>query len=282
MKAMTPQQQKPISDLFFAALECAPAERAAFLAQACADDEALQREVESLLAADAQAASFLEENALADGARHFSDDDLPSTQALALRGQRLGAYEILAPLGRSGMGEVHLAYDARLKRKVALKLLPATFSDDAERVRRFEQEAQAASALNHPNIITIYDLGALEDRRYIVEEYIEGETLRARLKGGKLPVDAALDFAVQIAQALAAAHEAGITHRDLKPENVMVRRDGLVKLLDFGLAKQTERKRDGETEQYCRHFSVMNHKQTQRLSFSAPNLASFISQLTVL
>ena len=162
-----------------------------------------------------------------------------------LAGQQFDHFKVLAPLGAGGMGEVWLAEDTRLGRKVALKLLPAEFTRHADRLRRFEQEARAASALNHPNIITIYEIGAAPDEQggahYIATEYIDGATLRAHLQRAGLPLNAALDYAIQIAAALSAAHEAGIIHRDLKPENVMVRRDGIVKVLDFGLAKLTEK-----------------------------------------
>src|SRR5262245_39994843 len=146
-------------------------------------------------------------------------------------------YRLLAPLGVGGMGEVYLAEDTKLGRKVALKLLPAEFTRDAGRVRRFEQEARAASALNHPNILTIFEIGEASGGRYIVTEFIDGQTLRERLNGDRLAPPAALDIAAQIAAALTAAHEAGIVHRDIKPENVMLRCDGIVKVLDFGLAK---------------------------------------------
>ncbi len=155
-------------------------------------------------------------------------------------GTRLGPYEILAPLGAGGMGEVYRARDDRLKREVAVKVLPASFSNDPERLRRFEQEAQAAGGLNHPNILAIHDIGTLEGAPYIVSELLEGETLRERLSSGALPVRKAIDYAVQIAHGLAAAHEKGIVHRDLKPENLFVTRDGRVKILDFGLAKLTQ------------------------------------------
>ena len=151
-------------------------------------------------------------------------------------------YRLVAPLGAGGMGEVYLAEDTKLGRKVALKLLPAEFTRDAGRVRRFEQEARASSALNHPNILTIFEIGEANGERYIATEYIDGQTLRDRLNGDRLTPPAALDIALQIAAALAAAHEAGIVHRDIKPENVMLRRDGIVKVVDFGLAKLTEQK----------------------------------------
>jgi len=155
-------------------------------------------------------------------------------------GTKLGPYEILAPIGAGGMGEVYRAKDPRLKRDVAIKVLPSSFSQDAERLRRFEQEAQAAGALNHPNITAVYELGAHEGSPYIVTELLEGETLRGRLSGGALPVRKATDYAIQTARGLAAAHEKGIVHRDLKPENLFVTSDGRVKILDFGLAKLTQ------------------------------------------
>jgi len=150
---------------------------------------------------------------------------------------KLGPYEILAPLGAGGMGEVYRARDERLKRDVAIKVLPASFSQDADRLKRFEQEAQAAGALNHPNITAVYDFGAHDGAPYIVTELLEGETLRSRLGPGAISPRKAIEFAVQIAKGLAAAHEKGIVHRDLKPENVFLTKDGRVKILDFGLAK---------------------------------------------
>ncbi len=155
-------------------------------------------------------------------------------------GSRLGPYAIVAPIGAGGMGEVYRARDERLKRDVAVKVLPASYSQDADRLRRFEQEAQSAGGLNHPNITAVYDLGSHEGSPYIVTELLEGETLRARLSGGAVPVRKATDYAVQIAKGLAAAHEKGIIHRDLKPENLFLTNDGRVKILDFGLAKLTQ------------------------------------------
>ena len=155
-------------------------------------------------------------------------------------GTRLGHYEILGPIGAGGMGEVYRARDEKLKRNVAIKVLPPSFTQDEERLRRFEQEAQTAGGLNHPNITAVYELGEHEGSPYIVQELLEGETLRSRLAGGALPVRKATDYAIQVARGLAAAHEKGIVHRDLKPENVMVSKDGFVKILDFGLAKLAE------------------------------------------
>src|SRR5438093_266965 len=140
------------------------------------------------------------------------------------------------------MGEVYLAEDTRLDRKVALKLLPAKFTQDADRVRRFVQEAKAASALNHPNIITIYEIGQLGGHHFIAAEFIDGQTLRQQMANARMKLAEALEVAAQVASALAAAHEAKIVHRDIKPENVMLRRDGYVKVLDFGLAKLTEQR----------------------------------------
>jgi len=154
-------------------------------------------------------------------------------------GSKLGPYEILSAIGAGGMGEVYKAKDPRLGREVAIKVLPASFSQDADRLRRFEQEARAAGVLNHPNITAVYDIGSHEDAPYVVQELLEGETLRAVLSGGRLSARKATDYALQMAHGLSAAHEKGIVHRDLKPENLFVTRDGRVKILDFGLAKLT-------------------------------------------
>jgi len=157
---------------------------------------------------------------------------------MALRsGTKLGPYEIQSPLGAGGMGEVYRARDTRLERDVAIKVLPEALADDADRLRRFEQEARAIAALNHPNILGIHDIGTHDGAPFLVSEFLEGQTLREKLESGPLPVRRAIEYALGIAQGLAAAHEKGIVHRDLKPENVFVTRDGRVKVLDFGLAK---------------------------------------------
>jgi serine/threonine protein kinase len=150
-------------------------------------------------------------------------------------GTKLGPYEIVAPLGAGGMGEVYRARDTRLRREVALKVLPAAVADDPSRRQRFELEARAVAALNHPNIVAIHDVGAENGVFYIVSELVDGESLR----GAKLGLRKVLDVAAQIASGLAAAHAAGITHRDLKPDNILLNRAGRVKILDFGLAKMT-------------------------------------------
>src|SRR6267378_215763 len=154
-------------------------------------------------------------------------------------GTKLGSYEIVAPLGAGGMGEVYRARDVRLRRNVAIKVLPDEFSADSDRLHRFEREARSASALNHPNIVTIYELGQDGSTHYIAMELVEGKTLRELLVSSLVPIRKAIEIAAQIAEGLAKAHEAGIAHRDLKPENLMVSQDGFVKILDFGLAKLT-------------------------------------------
>jgi eukaryotic-like serine/threonine-protein kinase len=227
-----------IDHLLDEALERAPQERATFLAAACQGDDELRCEVESLLAAHAQAADgFLQAPALEVAAKKIADD-----RQRSLTGRTLGPYSVISVLGVGGMGEVYLARDTRLGRKIALKLLPKQFTTDAARVRRFEIEARAASALNHPNILTIYEIGTIGAEHFIAAEYVDGLTIRAQLSSGKLAVKDAVAIALQVASALEAAHEAGIVHRDIKPENVMRRRDDYVKVVDFGLAKLTERR----------------------------------------
>jgi serine/threonine protein kinase len=228
---MDKERWQQVDKLLQSALEREAKERSAFLREACAGDEGLRREVESLLASD-QADSFLNTPAF-EGAAAL----LAGETANSLLGRRLGTYQILSPLGAGGMGEVYLARDTRLGRKVALKILPSFFTKDEQRLRRFQQEARAASALNHPNIITLFDIGEADAVHFIASEYIEGETLRARLAGRKLKLGEVIDVAMQVASALASAHQAGIVHRDIKPENIMLRPDGIVKVLDFGLAK---------------------------------------------
>ena len=218
--------------MFQVALARNPAERAAFLDEACAGDPALRREVEALLASDEQSGGFIELPAIEIAPELIADD-----QTTTLVGETIGPYRIEAQLGKGGMGEVFLAHDSRLRRKVALKFLPAFFTTDERRMRRFEQEAHAASALNHPNILTIYELGRFNEKHFIATEFVDGETFRQRLLNGRMRIAEVLKVADQIASALAASHDAGIIHRDIKPENIMVRRDGIVKVLDFGLAK---------------------------------------------
>ncbi len=163
------------------------------------------------------------------------------------KGTTLGQYQIVKKLGSGGMGEVYLADDTKLGRRVAIKFLTAEFSKDSDLLNRFVQEAKAASALNHPNILTVYEIGQLDDMHYIATEFIDGKTLRERMKQ-RLTFDETLSIVVQTAEALSAAHQAGIVHRDIKPENIMVRPDGYVKVLDFGLAKLTELNSSGDDD----------------------------------
>jgi eukaryotic-like serine/threonine-protein kinase len=229
---VTPERWQRVKDLFRSALERDAGERAAFLERACGGDEGLRREVESLLESYSDSDTFMETPVAGAAASLLREE-----QADDLVGRRLGRYEVAALIGEGGMGRVYLARDAKLGRKVALKLLPGEFTADEERLRRFEQEARAASSLNHPNILTIYEVGEAAGARYIAAEFVEGETLRERLARAPLSAAEALDLGAQVASALAAAHEAGIVHRDIKPENLIVRRDSIVKVLDFGLAK---------------------------------------------
>ncbi|MBL8190468.1 MAG: PD40 domain-containing protein [Acidobacteria bacterium] len=231
---MTPESWAQIEPLYHEARALPADERAAFLAKACAGDQSMLREIETLLAADAEAGSFIAHPAIHQEAGHL----LADAQTMQI-GQRISHYQIVSQIGEGGMGQVWLAEDKNLGRQVAIKLLPAEFTGNADRLRRFEQEARAASALNHPNIVTVHEIGEVDGLHFLVTEFVKGRTLRQALANGPMPVSQALDVAEQIAEALAAAHGAGIIHRDIKPENVMVRHDGYVKVLDFGLAKLT-------------------------------------------
>ncbi|HXG91879.1 MAG TPA: serine/threonine-protein kinase [Blastocatellia bacterium] len=227
-------QWERIEELLQKALDLEPAKRAAFLDAACAGDASLRREVETLLNKEASAASFIETPAFA----HLAGN----TTSASLAGQRISHYKIESLIGTGGMGEVYRARDENLSRTVALKMLPADYTADAGRVRRFEQEAVAASKLNHPNIITIFEVINSGGAHFIVSEFIEGKTLRQLMdestsSNHRLDIKQAIEIAIQVASALKAAHTAWIIHRDIKPENIMVREDGLVKVLDFGIAK---------------------------------------------
>lgn len=220
-----------VKQIFDAALARKIEERSEFVAEACGGDPDLFREIEALLASHDDADSFLETpvvHQIAVAEEH---------RERIKNGDRLGHYEIIEQIGEGGMGEVYLAFDPKLNRRVAVKLLAEHITQDDGRVVRFRQEALATSALNHPNIVTIYEIGEWEERDFIVTEFIGGLTLRDWLRNRKLAVWEAVDVAIQVAAALSAAHGAGIVHRDIKPENIMVRDDGLVKVLDFGIAK---------------------------------------------
>jgi predicted ATPase/serine/threonine protein kinase len=221
---VNPERWQEVKKILASALERTPEQRLGYLDQVCRETE-LRREVESLIAAHEQGdSSFMERPRVGNN------------EALK-PGTKLGPYEIVALLGTGGMGEVYRAHDKKLGRDVAIKILPAEFSADSDRLQRFGREARSASALNHPNIVTIYELGQEGSTHYIAMELIEGKTLREMLLGGSLPVRKAIEVATQIAEGLAKAHEAGIAHRDIKPANLMVTDDGFVKILDFGLAK---------------------------------------------
>jgi Tol biopolymer transport system component len=231
---MTPERWQQVKEVLHGALELAPEQRPAFLDKACSTDHSLRQEVESLLES-------------ADGAR---SDFLPSSalRITTAKGTRLGDYEVQSLIGSGGMGEVYRARDSRLHRDVAIKVLPSFVSSDPDRLRRFEQEARAAAALNHPNILAVFQMGTYEGAPYLVSELLEGLTLREHLRRGPLPMRKAVDYAIQIAHGLAAAHDEGIVHRDLKPENLLVTKDGRIKILDFGLAKLTQPSSDSSDQ----------------------------------
>jgi serine/threonine protein kinase/Tfp pilus assembly protein PilF len=234
---MEPELWQRITDLFDEAMTRGPKERIAFLEEACEGDRDLRKQVERLVKSHEKSGDFLESSAFAVAPELLTDD-----RAGASVGELIGHYRIESLIGIGGMGEVYLARDERLGRKVALKLLPERLTADETQLSRFKTEARAASALNHPNILTVYEIGAEGNRQFIATEFIEGMTLRASLACGRMNPKAALEIAVQVASALAAAHEAGVVHRDIKPENIMLRPDGYVKVLDFGIAKLTEQR----------------------------------------
>ena len=235
---MKSERWQQIDNLLEAALERKESERSAFLKEACAGDESLQEEVESLLAADKQAEDLIEAPAVEMIAEGFAKN-----QSGSLKGRRMGSYKILSLLGAGGMGEVYRARDMKLEREVAIKVLPAEFTQDPERVARFQREAKLLASLNHPNIAAIHGLEESDGLQFLVLELVEGKTLAERVVKGPMPVEEALEICRQIAEGVEAAHEKGVIHRDLKPANVKVTPEGKVKILDFGLAKAFE----GET-----------------------------------
>jgi eukaryotic-like serine/threonine-protein kinase len=224
---VTPERWQQIRGVLEKALELEPEQWSTYLNQACLSDLSLRQEVESLLASS-------------DNVRTNFLKSTPILGVTLPAGTKLGEYEVKSLLGSGGMGEVYRARDSRLKRDVAIKVLPSFLSADPERLRRFEQEARAAASLNHPNILALHQMGTYEGAPYMVSELLEGETLREQVKRGRFSVRKAIDYGVQIARGLAAAHEKRIVHRDLKPENLFITKDGRVKVLDFGLAKLTQ------------------------------------------
>src|SRR5215203_2278975 len=232
---MTPERWQQITGMFHAALLRDSDQRGRFLQDSCGADEVLRSEVEAMLAAH-------------DGAG--APDNIPvvavSEQMLRLEsGSTVGRYRIDRLIGAGGMGQVYRAHDPRIERDVAIKVLPSDYAADVERLRRFEQEAHASGALNHPNVLTLYDVGTADGHPYLVMELLDGETLRDCIGRGVMPAARACEFATAIARGLAAAHAQAIVHRDLKPENVMLTRDGRVKILDFGIAKLRGREPEG-------------------------------------
>src|SRR3984893_17325333 len=230
---MPEQHGENLKEIFHAAVELAPNERAVYLERSCSGNDSLRRAVESLIKSHEETGNFVDTPAYQAAA------DLLLDGVELKAGKSIAHYRIVQLLGEGGMGKVYLAEDTRLHRRVSLKFLSTNFTQDHERLRRFEQEARAASALNHPNILTIHEISETEGQRFIATEFIEGQTLRERVRSS-MDIDDALDVSIQVASALVAAHRVNIVHRDIKPENIMIRHDdGLVKVLDFGLAKMS-------------------------------------------
>jgi serine/threonine protein kinase len=234
---MSPEKLKKVEEIYHAVLALPPDERNVFLRESCAGDAALRKEIDSLLAYENTFDSLLDNPPKSLAAEVFALRE--NSQII---GSQINQYKILSLLGEGGMGAVYLAQDTTLERKVALKLLPGEFAEDKIRLNRFFQEAKSASALNHPNILTVHEIGKFDQQHFIVTEFIDGQTLKHYLGEEKPALQKVLEIAGQIASALSAAHEAGIIHRDIKPDNVMVRNDGIVKVLDFGIAKLTDSK----------------------------------------
>lgn len=233
---MNAERWKQIDELFDAVLEIPNERREGFLSEKCKGDDELKREVLSLLDAQKETVRFMENSAMNLMAKELAQEH---TDFFSFVGKEFGTYKIEKPIGAGGMGEVYLAHDHKLNRKVSLKILPAEFVAEPERIKRFEREARMISALNHPYIVTIFDVGSADGVNFIATEFVEGETVRELVNRG-VDLKKTLSIISQTCEALSAAHKAGIVHRDIKPENIMVRPDGFVKVLDFGLAKLAE------------------------------------------
>src|SRR5215510_2201415 len=260
---MSPERWEKLNELFHSALERDGDARAAFLAQACDGDDELLHELETMLAHHQQAESFMESPAYAVEAKSIVADDVSAT----LIGRTVGSYQVLSELGRGGMGEVYLGFDKELQRKVALKFLHAVLTADKQRLRRFKREARAASALNHPNILTVFEVGEIDNLQFIATEFVEGRTLREIMNLGQMNLEQVIAIAVQICSALSAADAVGIIHRDIKPENIMLRPDGYIKIVDFGLAKLAEEQGSGECE-----LTLIKSETSAASSYMSPDL----------
>jgi eukaryotic-like serine/threonine-protein kinase len=230
-RPVNPDRWQRLKELFEAAVDKDAAGRAAFLAEACGEDPSLRKEVEALLK------SQEDDNFLERPAYEVAPELFESEMESAFIGKKLGTYEISGIIGRGGMGVVYLARDTKLERQVAIKMLAPKYTRDRQQRERLRREAQAAARLSHPGIATVYSLDECEEGLYMVSEYVRGQTLHRIMAGGQLPFPSLLDIALQIARALAAAHEQGIVHRDLKPENIIQSESGIIKILDFGLAR---------------------------------------------
>jgi len=237
MPDVTPERYRQINALTDAALQMRPEQRATFLDGVCGSDRDLRQQIDALIEADSRTGEFLEKPLLEE----LAGDMAARPLSRDLTGYRIERYEVIARLGAGGVGEVWLARDLNLNREIALKLLSPRFAGDPYHMRRFQQEARAASTLNHPNIITVYEIGKSDGVLFIAQERVVGETIRQRLARGPIPLKEILEIGAQASAALGAAHSAGVVHRDIKPENVMIRPDGLVKVLDFGLARFVQR-----------------------------------------
>lgn len=258
-----------VDEMFHAALERPLSERSGFLETACGDDAALREEISSLIDSDERAS----EESLTGVTAAMAADWIAEREGGLESGSLLGHYRVVDRIGVGGMGEVYRAQDTSLHRTVALKVLPSRFLADSERTRRFEEEARAASALNHPNIVTIHEIGRARGSSFIVSEFVDGETLRQRIARGALPLGAVLDIAIQTAGALSAAHAAGIVHRDIKSDNLMVRPDGIVKIVDFGIAKLAEQTRKGAPETVASHPDSAMGAVTGTVCYMSPEQA---------
>jgi serine/threonine protein kinase len=240
---MTPERWQRVEEVLQAALDRPPPQRAAFLSEACLGDDELRAEAGSLIDAYDSAGEFIEEPAISRDARVIIGSSAETNV-----GRQIGPYKIIERLGGGGMGEVYQAQDSRLDRLVALKILPPYFGSDDARLRRFQTEARAASALNHSNILTIYEVGQSAETHFIATEHIEGQTIRELIQNENLSLGEIFDVAIQLLSGLSVAHAAGIVHRDIKPDNIMRRDDGVVKILDFGIAKLLEKPFANDTE----------------------------------